>query len=129
MQIDRNNTESLLFSPTVLQGILGTLDQGVALFDASRRLVAATPALRAGFGFPEDVIKVGASCYSIFRFLADRGDYSPGDPAELTENRLRVVWSGTPSRVEFLVRGTVWYEIAVRPFAGGGILITYIDIQ
>ncbi|ENO90695.1 PAS-domain containing protein [Thauera linaloolentis] len=76
------------------------LDQAIAVFDATPKLVTWNKALLRLLDFPESLVKVGTPFEAFVRFNAERGEYGPGDIEKLVAARMASARSFEPHYVE-----------------------------
>lgn len=67
----------------LLMAGLDLLDQAIAVFDATPKLVTWNKALLRLLDFPESLVKVGTPFEAFVRFNAERGEYGEGDIEKL----------------------------------------------
>ncbi|MDP6689435.1 MAG: diguanylate cyclase [Alphaproteobacteria bacterium] len=111
-----------------LSDVLSNIDQGVVMFDASRRLVVWNKQYQDVLQLPDELMRAGATNHELALFLAKRGDYGPGDPETLVQDRLQVLWGGCTTRSEITIRGEKSYDVRIQKTGSGGIVITYTDV-
>ena len=80
------------------------------------------------YDFPDEVVRDGASLAEAIRFRAERGDYGPGDPEDLVEQRMQgYIERITLRREEQLSSGRI-IELIRTPVEGGGVVGIATDI-
>ena len=79
---------------------LDLLDQAIAVFDATPRLVTWNKAMLRLLDFPESMVRVGTPFEDFARFNAERGEYGPGDVDALVRERVAAARSFQPHYVE-----------------------------
>jgi PAS domain S-box-containing protein len=79
---------------------LDLLDQAIAVFDATPKLVTWNKALLRLLDFPESMVRVGTPFEAFVRFNAERGEYGPGDIEPLIRERMAAARSFEPHYVE-----------------------------
>lgn len=77
--------EKLAEKEAQLRLALDNMPGGMVLCDRDLRYVFANSQYSELCNYPDDLLTIGGSTYDIIRFQADRGDYGPGDPHELTQ--------------------------------------------
>lgn len=113
----------------LLQTIFDSIDQGVAIFDASFCLHAWNRNYCRLLDFPDSLIHPGISMREIVDFQAKRGIYGPGDPEKLAEQRYREIAGDGPRRVEEAVRrGNITLDVRRYPMPDGGFVGIFTDI-
>ncbi len=73
---------------------------GMFMVDEDLRVQVYNDQYAEIYEFPDNVIRVGGSLSDPVRFRAERGDYGPGDPEELVEQRMRGYIEGMTLRHE-----------------------------
>lgn len=79
---------------------LDLLDQAIAVFDATPKLVTWNKAMLRLLDFPESMVRVGTPFEEFARFNAERGEYGPGDVDTLVRARVAAARSFQPHYVE-----------------------------
>lgn len=79
---------------------LDLLDQAIAVFDATPKLVTWNKAMLRLLDFPESLVRVGTPFEEFARFNAERGEYGPGDVETLVRERVAAARSFQPHYVE-----------------------------
>lgn len=113
-----------------LRSVIEHLPQGVTVIDSALDVVVWNSAFTRLLGIPETVMPPGqvVPYETAIRFVAERGDYGPGDPAELVRERVALAQQFQEHRFErSLPDGTI-IEVFGRPMIDGGFVTTYTDI-
>ena len=84
----------------LLMAGLDLLDQAIAVFDATPKLVTWNKAMLRLLDFPESLVKVGTPFEAFVRFNAERGEYGEGDVEKLIAARMASARSFQPHYVE-----------------------------
>ncbi|THF63961.1 PAS domain S-box protein [Pseudothauera nasutitermitis] len=79
---------------------LDLLDQAIAVFDATPKLVTWNQALQRLLDFPESLLRVGLPFEELVRFNAQRGEYGEGDVEQLVAERMASARAFEPHYVE-----------------------------
>lgn len=112
----------------VLQTTLDSIDQGIAAFDADRRLIAWN-AQCAEFFYNPPNIRIGITRYELLEYMAEVGGMGPGEPKEIASRREKEIEAaGVNSSDSFtMLDGR---EISYTRFglANGGQTIVYRDV-
>ncbi len=111
-----------------LTDILEHIAQGVVMIDKTNKLVVWNKKYQQILQIPDGFLKPRLSGRDIILLLAKRGDYGPGDPHKLADERLSILWSDTRSPKTITVRNKRTYEVLTQPTGDGGLTITYTDI-
>ncbi len=107
---------------------LDLLDQAIAVFDTTPKLVTWNKALVRLLDFPEALVRVGTPFEAFVRFNAERGEYGEGDIETLVAKRMAAARAFLPHYVERArPNGTV---LAVRgvPIPNLGFVSLWTDI-
>ena len=119
--------EQLRRHDLILAG-LDLLDQAIAVFDTTPKLVTWNKALVRLLDFPEELVRVGTPFEAFVRFNAERGEYGEGDIEKLVAQRMAAARAFQPHYVERArPNGTV---LAVRgvPIPNLGFVSLWTDI-
>ena len=79
---------------------LDLLDQAIAVFDTTPKLVTWNKAMVRLLDFPESMMRVGTPFADFARFNAERGEYGPGDIDTLVRERVAAARSFQPHYAE-----------------------------
>lgn len=79
---------------------LDLLDQAIAVFDATPKLVTWNKAMLRLLDFPESMVRVGTPFEDFVRFNAERGEYGPGDIDALVLERVASARAFQPHYIE-----------------------------
>ena len=112
----------------IQQVMLDNIRHGIILFDATHRVVAANPMVRAMMDLPADVLFAGQSDDEYVAFLYRRGDYGGGEEgaqrfASVTSRDRRKAVSNLRLRP-----GGQMLEVVSDPTPDGGFVLTYTDV-
>ncbi|MDK9721611.1 MAG: PAS-domain containing protein [Rhodospirillales bacterium] len=84
------------------------------------------------FELPPSLVSEGMPLLNILKYMAQRGDYGPGDPARLAQERLDVYFNDTPNRP------CTWYtslaskrtlRVNRSPISPQGLVLVAIDVS
>ncbi|HEY0832403.1 MAG TPA: PAS-domain containing protein, partial [Azospirillum sp.] len=78
----KGREEELAYKSSLLEAIFATLRQGVAVW-RDFRLLTCNPRLVTLFDLPDGLLRPGVPLEDFLVFLAERGDFGPGDPVAL----------------------------------------------
>jgi PAS domain S-box-containing protein len=79
---------------------LDLLDQAIAVFDATPKLVTWNKAMLRLLDFPETMVRVGTPFEDFVRFNAERGEYGEGDIDRLVAERMAAARAFQPHYAE-----------------------------
>ena len=125
--------EELHRKSTYLNAILDHLPQAISVFDAQLRLQCWNGRFAEVIGVPPQMLTYNARFEDIYRVPAERGEFGPGDPDELVEQRRRLAASFEPllfertrtdGRTLLIAREPLYIDGRV-----GGLVTTYTDIS
>jgi signal transduction histidine kinase len=123
--IVQDRTRELERRQNVLRVTFENMGHGALVFDRELRLTAWNDQVRALLELPDEILNEGTTFPAFIRFLAERGEFGPGDPEEQIRTRI------TPDRSYIGERarpdGTV-LEVRRNPLPGGGSVSIYTDI-
>lgn len=124
-----NRQQELTEKTQLLGATLNNLDGGITMFDANLKLVACNQTFMDLQGLPPGRFNLGDSYESFIRYLAERGDYGPGDVETQVRERVELARKFEPHLIEKkLPNGTV-LEISGKPLKEGGFVTRYTDIS
>ncbi|MCK7615048.1 PAS-domain containing protein [Roseibium sediminicola] len=113
---------------TALEGVLSSIDQGVAAFDENLTLVAWNARFRALREYPDHLIFEGQKFEVLMRYDAERGEFGEGDIEAIVAERVAVARRFRPHALERQRPDGGYIEIKGGPLPGGGFVSTYSDI-
>lgn len=102
--------------------------QGIAVFDASLKLVLSNRRYNTLLALPEALTEPGTALFDIALFLSTRGDMGPGDPARLALDRINLL-TEAPMTVSQRPGNTGQsLEFHSSRLPDGGLVITFFDV-
>ena len=112
----------------LLNATLQNMQQGLVVFDGDLRMRIWNDNISQLFNLPPSVHQVGLSAIVPIRYMAERGDFGPGDPDTLIAERMLTMRnpSGSVEEAEFADGRVIERRLTHMP--DGGILATYLDI-
>lgn len=115
-----------------LNAILDQLPQAISVFDEKLRLQCWNARYAEVIGVPREMLHSGAHFEDIYRVPAERGDFGPGEPADLVEQRRNLALHFEPLLFERTRPDGRTLLIAREPlYLDGriaGLVTTYTDI-
>lgn len=120
-------TSSLDNSRGILVDALDELGQGVLVLDPELRLSACNRKFQELFDLPDALVGFGTPVQNIIRHNARRGEYGPCDVEAMVAQRMELVCSRQPHRLERERPDGTVLEIIGTPLPNGGIVTTYLD--
>ena len=96
----RRTQQDLETNLLYLHAVLDHLSQGISVFDEALHLKFWNKGLIDVLTLPEGTLHPDATFHDVMRFLAERGEYGPGDPEELAAARTKLALKFLPHRFE-----------------------------
>ncbi|MDO8605661.1 MAG: PAS-domain containing protein [Phaeospirillum sp.] len=121
-------SETLSQDNTTLIDSLHHLDAGITIFNSQFSLIASNHRFRQMLDFPERLCVPGVHLSEFFRFNAERGEYGPGDVAEMVESRMEVARRGQLHRSERARPDGTVIEVRGNTLPDGGLITIYTDV-
>jgi diguanylate cyclase (GGDEF)-like protein/PAS domain S-box-containing protein len=113
----------------VLDAIVSTMAQGVLVIDAQGLVVATNRQFRQMHNLPDDLCVPGNHFLDLARYAAALGNYGPGDPEVLAQNRWRAASApDSQYRASWTNPAGLSIEVTGRSVPGGGFVNTYTDV-
>ncbi len=110
-----------------LRVALDSMPGGIVLLDQDLNYVLFNSQYNELYEFPDGLVRVGGSLRDVLRYLADRGDFGPGNKDELVEQVLDDYQSGKAVRERTFPGGrTIRFNMAPTP--EGGYFTIHTDI-
>jgi signal transduction histidine kinase/CheY-like chemotaxis protein len=107
---------------------LDHLHEAISIVDKNLRLRVWNRRFVELLDFPPELMRVGLPFVELFRYNARRGEYGPGDPEVLAEERVRLAKRFESHCFERTRPNGTVLEIRGEPIAGGGFITVYEDI-
>ena len=101
---------------------------GIFMVDKDLNLQVFSESFAEYYKFPNRLLRKGASLIPLIEFRAKRGDYGPGDPAELVRTRIEGYRSFEERRVEDRLPGGRIVELFRTVTEDGGVVVVFNDI-
>ncbi|MDB5551220.1 MAG: sensor histidine kinase/response regulator hybrid protein [Rhizobium sp.] len=117
-------SEALQYNQGMLQTALSQMDQGIAVFDAEKRLTIWNRRFRTLLDLPEQAGQVGFPLAAITDILAHRGDIGAGEAEDVIE---KILTPDTPFLI-VLDGGARIVELRSNPMPDLGMVTTCTDI-
>jgi Na+/proline symporter/signal transduction histidine kinase len=121
-------SEALQYNRDILQSALDQVRHGLCVFNGDHQLVCWNRQFRELLELPPRLRRVGVPLEQILRFLAERGDFGPGDIDGLVAERLVQLGGTRETFQERLVSGNRILEVRTAAIPQGGFVTTYSDI-
>ena len=107
---------------------LDKIDQGITIFNQDLKLVFANAPLEIMMDFPAALLQPGANFEDLIRFLAERGEYGPGDVDRQVAERVSTARRFEPHVLERVRPNGAVLRISGWPLEQGGFATIYTDI-
>ncbi len=120
--------QSLQFSKGLLAATLENIDPGVSVIDHNQRLIAWNSRYLDLFGYPPDLVYVGALISELIRYNAERGECGPGEVDAHVEKRLDHMRRGAVHSFERVRPDGRVVKTVGGPMPGGGYVMCFTDI-
>ncbi|WP_417688427.1 PAS-domain containing protein [Roseibium sp.] len=113
----------------MVQAIFDNFPGALAYHDHDMRLLACNDAFRDFFNFPEEMIQQQLPMLDYMIYLAERGDYGPGDPETLARARYEKAYAHKkPTVMERETQDGTVMESRITPLPNGRYVISFLDI-
>jgi len=112
----------------LLSATLQNMQQGLVVFDSEFRMRIWNDKISEVFDLPPEVHQVGMSAVAPIRFMAERGDFGPGDLEELVAARVKSIYEASAAFEEVEFADGRIMERRLTRMPDGGMLATYLDI-
>ncbi|MCQ4167054.1 hybrid sensor histidine kinase/response regulator [Tahibacter harae] len=120
-------SQDLRFNQRLLEAALENMSQGISVVDAQLRLVAWNRRYAEMFGFPHELLRVGAPIAELAEWALRRLPHR-GDAAQALQRRLDFMRNGTPHLSERVFPDGSIVEIRGNPMPGGGFVATFTEV-
>ncbi|WP_448205802.1 PAS-domain containing protein [Azospirillum sp. sgz302134] len=110
-----------------LDAVLAAVAQGVLVLGADLRVAHLNDAGRTLLDLPAHLAEPGAAARDLVWHWAERGDFGPGDPAELAAECMALLALPEPHAFEHHAPGRRVLAVRSRPLPGGGVVLAYSD--
>jgi PAS domain S-box-containing protein len=126
---DRKRAEEALAQKEAqLRAALDNMPSGMSLYDPDLKVVLANDKVHQFFDYPAELAEPGRSVTHIFRYLAERGDYGPGEVEELVERRIEAYASREERVSQARTPAGQIIDIRLSPVADGGTVAVFDDV-
>ncbi len=112
-----------------LQELLDALPVGVALFDADLCVVAANVASSRILDVPPELMHQGTKLENLYRFIAGRGEFGPGDKEPFIAERMDFARKRIRRSLERKRHDGKTLHINSLPLDNGNLLSVYTDVS
>lgn len=127
--IEARAVSSFLRAQTdLLQTTVDTIGDGICAFDANLKLVAWNRRFLSLLDVPERFARKGTDFADLIRYMAERGEYGPGDPQAQVAERVATARRWERRKVERRRLDGRMIMIHSAPLPDGGMVNTYTDV-
>ncbi|MBO6509829.1 MAG: PAS-domain containing protein [Roseibium sp.] len=112
-----------------LQALFDNMPGGLIFYDEEGHLSVCNDEFKRLAQLPDEFIESHAQIRDVVTFLAERGDYGPGNPEELIEERLALFAKQEPHVYERVCPDRTILEIRGIPLESGGLIASFFDIS
>jgi diguanylate cyclase (GGDEF)-like protein/PAS domain S-box-containing protein len=112
-----------------LQVVLNNMPGGLVYYDENRRLAVCNEEYRKLLSVPQELVDRQPHMRDVFSFLANRGDYGPGDPEKFIKQRLEYFDDPEPHAYERTTPDGKTVEVRGFPLPNGGLVANFFDIS
>jgi signal transduction histidine kinase len=112
----------------LLESVLSSMIQGVAVFDEDLKLLAWNQKFRDMRHYPDELVFEGQSVEALIRFDAEHGEFGPGNVDEIVRGLMQKVRCFEEHAFERARPDGSYMEVKGGPLPGGGFVSTYSDI-
>ncbi len=114
----------------LLEVVVENVNQGISLVNADLTIELSNTKFQDLLELPAALCQPGGALLEIFRYNAQRGEYGPGDPEVLAQQRIAIAAQRKPHQFERTRPSDGrTLEIIGRPTPEGGMVTTYMDIS
>lgn len=111
-----------------LRQAMDHIPQGIAVFDASLRLVTSNTRYRGLLTLPEALVQAGTPLFDIALFLGTRGDLGSGDAVRLAIERVNVLTAVAATVTQRMGTGGQMLEFHSSRLPDGGLVVSFADV-
>ncbi|GAA0775591.1 response regulator [Roseibium denhamense] len=112
----------------LLESVLSSMIQGVAVFDENLELLAWNTRFREMRHYPDALVFRGQSVEALIRFDAEQGEFGSGDVDDIVDGLMKKVRCFEEHSFERSRPDGSYMEVKGGPIPGGGFVSTYSDI-
>ena len=124
----RKVEKELADKSAMLEVTLENMGQGISMFDADVNLIVCNRKYLELLDLPPGYFNPGDTIEKLFRYLAERGEYGPGDVEEQVREHMELAKRFVPRAIERTRPDGTVFKILGHPIPGGGFVSTHTDI-
>ncbi|MGR0184735.1 PAS-domain containing protein [Azospirillum aestuarii] len=124
----KRREQELAHKSDLLEATFSAMSQGLVVWSADYHFLTCNRRLREMLDLPDDALHPGLSMAGFLRFMAERGEFGPGDTAEIVARHLTNLRPEGVSRIERTRPDGRVLEITASFLPDRSVLMTYTDI-
>jgi PAS domain S-box-containing protein len=124
----KKREQALAKTMAVLRATLDNMEQGLILIDRELRIIAHNKRLAEIWNLPDQLMAGEPSFEAVLRYLAERGEYGPGDIDEIVGERVMVVFGAQKAPYQHRRPDGRVIEMRARMTQEGNLAVTHTDI-
>ncbi len=124
----KKRERALAKTMAVLRATLDNMEQGLILIDRDLKVIAHNKRLLELWEIPEDQMIGEPDFEAILRYLAERGEYGPGDIDEIVGERIMTVFAAQDAPYQHRRPDGSVIELRTRTTPEGNIAMTHSDV-
>ncbi|RIV96775.1 PAS-domain containing protein, partial [Azospirillum brasilense] len=124
----KRREQELAHKSDLLEATFSAMSQGLVVWSADYHFLTCNRRLREMLDLPDDALHPGLSMPGFLRFMAERGEFGPGDTAEIVARHLTNLRPEGVSRIERTRPDGRVLEITASFLPDRSVLMTYTDI-
>ncbi|WP_454020177.1 PAS-domain containing protein [Azospirillum sp. Marseille-Q6669] len=124
----KRREQELAHKSDLLEATFSAMSQGLVVWSADYHFLTCNRRLREMLDLPDDALHPGLSMAGFLRFMAERGEFGPGDTAEIVARHLTNLRPEGASRIERTRPDGRVLEITAGFLPDRSVLMTYTDI-
>ncbi|AWJ88604.1 hybrid sensor histidine kinase/response regulator [Azospirillum baldaniorum] len=124
----KRREQELAHKSDLLEATFSAMSQGLVVWSADGHFLTCNRRLREMLDLPDDALHPGLTMPGFLRFMAERGEFGPGDTAEIVARHLTNLRPEGVSRIERTRPDGRVLEITAGFLPDRSVLMTYTDI-
>ncbi|KAA0686731.1 PAS-domain containing protein [Azospirillum brasilense] len=124
----KRREQELAHKSDLLEATFSAMSQGLVVWSADYHFLTCNRRLREMLDLPDDALHPGLSMPGFLRFMAQRGEFGPGDTAEIVARHMTNLRPEGVSRIERTRPDGRVLEITASFLPDRSVLMTYTDI-
>ncbi|MBB3262872.1 PAS domain S-box-containing protein [Azospirillum sp. OGB3] len=124
----KRREQELAHKSDLLEATFSAMSQGLVVWSADYHFLTCNRRLLEMLDLPDDALHPGLDMPGFLRFMAERGEFGPGDPADIVARHLTNLRPEGVSRIERTRPDGRVLEITAGFLPDRSVLMTYTDI-